>query len=86
MRWRTRALETSGDGPVLLLLHGFGDHAGTWLPVLGELQRRGRRAVALDLPNFGEADPAGPGSVLGSLHEFVAAAVERWTEEQGCPR
>ena len=80
-RWRTRALETSGDGPVLLLLHGFGDHAGTWLPVLAELQQRGRRAVALDLPNFGEADPVGPGPMLESLHEFVAAAVLRWTED-----
>lgn len=84
-RWRTRALESSGDGPVLLLLHGFGDHAGTWLPVLAELQRLGRRAVALDLPNFGEADPVGPGPVLESLHEFVAAAVLRWTEDGAPP-
>ncbi|MFL6024760.1 MAG: alpha/beta fold hydrolase [Marmoricola sp.] len=80
-RWRTRALETAGDGPVLLLLHGFGDHAGTWLPVLERLGHHGRRAVALDLPNFGEADPVGPGPMLDSLHEFVAAAVELWTEE-----
>lgn len=79
-RWRTRALEVAGDGPVLLLLHGFGDHAGTWLPVLAELRRRGRRAVALDLPNFGEADPVGPGPMLESLHEFVAEAVATWTE------
>ncbi|MFL6108496.1 MAG: alpha/beta fold hydrolase [Marmoricola sp.] len=80
-RWRTRALEVSGDGPVLLLLHGFGDHAGTWLPVLTELQQHGQRAVALDLPNFGEADPVGDGPMLESLHEFVAAAVEHWTED-----
>jgi pimeloyl-ACP methyl ester carboxylesterase len=80
-RWRTRALEVSGDGPVLLLLHGFGDHAGTWLPVLEQLQHQGQRAVALDLPNFGEADPVGPGPMLESLDEFVAAAAELWTEE-----
>ena len=80
-RWLTRALECSGDGPVLLLLHGFGDHAGTWLPLLDELQRRGLRAVALDLPNFGEADPVGPGPMLDSLHDFVAAAVDHWTED-----
>jgi len=80
-RWRTRALETAGDGPVLLLLHGFGDHAGTWLPLLEALQHHGRRAVALDLPNFGDADPVGPGPMLESLHEFVAAAVTHWTED-----
>jgi pimeloyl-ACP methyl ester carboxylesterase len=80
-RWQTRALEVEGAGPVLLLLHGFGDHAGTWLPVLEQLEQRGLRAVALDLPNFGEADPVGPGPMLDSLDEFVAAAVERWTED-----
>jgi pimeloyl-ACP methyl ester carboxylesterase len=79
-RWRTRALETGGDGPVLVLLHGFGDHAGTWLPVLAELDRHGVRAVALDMPNFGEADPVGAGPMLDALDEFVAAAVQRWTE------
>jgi pimeloyl-ACP methyl ester carboxylesterase len=78
-RWRTRALHSDGDGPVLLLLHGFADHAGTWLPVLAELDRARIRAVALDLPNFGEAAAAGPGPMLESLDEFVAAAVEHWT-------
>lgn len=77
--WRTRALELDGSGPVVLLLHGFGDHAGTWLPLLAELGSAGRRAVALDMPGFGTCDGTGPGPVLPRLDAFVAAAVEHWT-------
>ncbi len=78
-RWRTRALEVDGTGPVVLLLHGFGDHAGTWAPVLDGLEQAGVRAVALDLPGYGESDPADTGPALPQLDEFVRAAVERWT-------
>lgn len=82
-RWSTRALELEGaasySGPVLVLLHGFGDHAGTWAPVLAELEQAGRPAVALDLPGFGVCAGTGRGPVLPALDEFVAAAVERWT-------
>lgn len=77
--WRTRALEVSGAGPVFILLHGFGDHAGTWSAVLGELARAGCSAVALDLPGYGEAEPAAPGPALPQLDRFLAGAVERWT-------
>lgn len=82
-RWRTRALELVGAaqdaGPVFVLLHGFGDHAGTWSPLLAELERTGHRAVALDMPGFGVCAGTGRGPVLPALDEFVAAAVERWT-------
>ncbi len=84
-RWRTRALEVPGDGPVFLLLHGFADHAGTWLPVLAELEAFGCRAVALDLPGYGEADQAGPGDALPQLDAFVRAAIERWTFDGVAP-
>ena len=51
----TRALELDGDGPGIVLLHGWGDSADTWRPLLIELAARGRRAIAVDLPGFGEA-------------------------------
>jgi pimeloyl-ACP methyl ester carboxylesterase len=71
----TRALELEGDGPPLLLLHGFADSADTWRPALAILARRGRAALALDLPGFGEADPLTPGRpVLPQLDAFAAAA------------
>ncbi|MCW2787095.1 MAG: alpha/beta hydrolase fold protein [Marmoricola sp.] len=89
-RWRTRALEVSaGAGknsrPVFLLLHGFGDHAGTWSPVLADLAVAGCHAVALDLPGYGEAEPADSGPSLPQLDSFVNAAVEHWTIDGVAP-
>src|SRR3954449_220268 len=51
----TRALELDGDGPGIVLLHGWGDSADTWRPLLAELAASGRRAIAVDLPGFGHA-------------------------------
>ncbi len=39
--YRTRALELEGDGPPLLLLHGFSDSADTWRILLDRLGPRG---------------------------------------------
>lgn len=77
----TRSLETFGEGPVMVLLHGFSDHAGTWLHVMEHLQRENVSGVAVDLPGFGTADHLRPGSMLTQLDEFVAAAVRRWTRD-----
>lgn len=82
---RTRTIEVRGSGPALLLLHGFSDQADTWIPVMQELARAGRRAVAVDLPGYGRADPPGPGAALPQLDGFVAAAVSRWTEGGRAP-
>ena len=86
--YTTRALELEGDAgsdsAPLVLLHGWSDSADTWRPLLAELGRRGRRAIALDMPGFGtaarlsEAEP-----VLAQLDRFVAAAVEREAERHG---
>lgn len=80
--FETRALAVDpvgARGPYFVLLHGFGDHAGTWSAVLDELANAGCRAVALDLPGYGEADPAEEGPALPQLDRFLRAAVERWT-------
>lgn len=81
--YQTRALELEGDGPPLLLLHGYSDSADTWRLLLDRLARAGRRAVALDLPGFGTADPLHEGeAILPQLDRFAAAAVE-WLDDAG---
>ena len=78
----TRALELdpapTGDAAPLLLIHGFGDSADTWRLLMARLARRGRHALALDLPGFGRASRLDrEEAVLPQLDRFVAAAVER---------
>jgi pimeloyl-ACP methyl ester carboxylesterase len=74
--FRTRVLELEGDGPPLVLLHGYGDSADTWRPLLDLLGRGDRRAIAVDLPGFGAASRLGPGAMLPQLDAFAGALVE----------
>lgn len=73
---RTRVVEVDGAGPPFLLLHGYSDSADTWRPVLRELSRLGRGAVAVDLPGFGRADRANGGPLLPQVDRFVDALAE----------
>ena len=69
--YRTRLLEVPGDGPRVILLHGYSDSADTWRGVLDEFAAAGRSAVAVDLPGFGQADALTPGAILPQLDAFV---------------
>lgn len=80
--WRTRALELGGEGPPLVLLHGYADSADTWRLLLDRLRRQGRAAVALDMPGFGTAGRLERETpVLPQLDRFADAALERWAGE-----
>lgn len=82
----TRALELEGDGPPLLLLHGYADSADTWRGVLDRLGRAGRRALAVDLPGFGDATRLNRQEGILPQHDrFVAAAVRHLAEEANAP-
>jgi pimeloyl-ACP methyl ester carboxylesterase len=73
----TRALELEGEGPPLLLLHGWADSADTWRLLLDNFGRGDRRAVALDMPRFGTASaPSHDRPLVEQLDEFCDAAVE----------
>src|SRR6266550_5467475 len=65
----------SGDGPLVLLLHGFPDIASTWSQVIPVLTDSGYRVVApfmrgyppTDIPHDGRYDPAALGDDAAGL-------------------
>jgi pimeloyl-ACP methyl ester carboxylesterase len=73
--YETRVLELEGHGPPLLLMHGYADSADTWRQVLDLLARVGQRAVAVDLPGFGAAEPLAREPILPQLDAFAADAL-----------
>jgi pimeloyl-ACP methyl ester carboxylesterase len=81
----TRVLELEGGGPPLVLVHGYADSADTWRRVLDRFARVRRRALAVDLPGFGAAEPLRDGPVLPQLDAVVAGAVEHAHAESGEP-
>jgi len=61
----TLHVEIRGQGPDLVLLHGWALHGGMWGPWLGELERHARLHV-LDLPGHGRSDwSVGTGDLAG---------------------
>jgi len=78
----TRALELDGHGPGIVLLHGWSDSADTWRPLLAELAARDRRAIAVDLPGFGQATRLRSGSVLPQLDAFAADLIGAWAGDE----
>jgi pimeloyl-ACP methyl ester carboxylesterase len=77
---RTRVLET-GDGPPVVVLHGWGGRIESMSPVIECLSGH-FRVVALDLPGFGESPP--PSGVWGTAD--YAAYVRDVVGETGVSR
>jgi pimeloyl-ACP methyl ester carboxylesterase len=73
--FETRVLELEGEGTPIVMFHGYADSADTWRHVLDRLARSGRRAIAVDLPGFGTAEPLLDDAILPQLDEFALAAV-----------
>ena len=59
--------EESGEGPDLVLLHGFGGCLEHWNPVVGKLATE-RHVVAVDLPGFGRSERWGRGRRFSIRH------------------
>ncbi len=69
-------VESVGDGPPLVLLHGWALHAGLFAPIVPALARQ-HRVHAVDLPGHGRSDPLQPwtlGAVVDALERRFAKA------------
>lgn len=68
------AFSDQGNGPVVMLLHGFPFHRGIWDEFIPLISDR-HRVIAVDLPGFGEseriAQPFGMRQVADTLLDFI---------------
>jgi pimeloyl-ACP methyl ester carboxylesterase len=65
----------AGEGPLVLLLHGFPEFWWTWRHQLPALAEAGYRAVAMDLRGFGGSDHTPRGYDLPSLAGDTASVI-----------
>jgi pimeloyl-ACP methyl ester carboxylesterase len=71
-----------GEGPLVLLLHGFPEFWWAWRHQLPALAARGWRAVAVDLRGYGDSDKPPRGYDLWTLSGDVAGLVRALGERQ----
>ena len=65
--------ESDGHGPDLVLLHGWGMHAGIWNELLPALLQH-YRVMTVDLPGHGYSEPAAQGELAWWAEEVLACA------------
>jgi haloalkane dehalogenase len=61
--------------PAVLLVHGYPESSYMWQPALGALANAGWRALAPDLPGYGDSEPASSGTWeahVQALERFLA--------------
>lgn len=68
------AVQVTGAGEPLVLIHGLATSARIWGAVTPALART-RQVVTLDLPGFGASAPAGPGFELEHVAERIARSL-----------
>ena len=62
-----------GQGPAVILLHGWGGYAGQLSAFVDPLVRSGRAVIALDAPSHGESSPGTLGPRRATLFDFSDA-------------
>lgn len=60
-----------GDGPTLLMVHGWGDSQQTW-QALSQILSENFRCIMLDLPNFGNSGHSKQVATLETMSEALA--------------
>lgn len=79
------APEVERDDPVVLI-HGLGGWAENWAPVMPEIAAAGRRAIAFDLPGFGESEPARNARYFDLGEPFYGRLIAAVLDELGVTR
>lgn len=77
------AVHTPGEGPAVLLLHGFGGSTVTWRETMPALAAAGYDVYALDLRGFGLSDK---GYAADYSHPAQARRVVAWMDAVGLGR
>lgn len=74
---RTRVLTAGEDarGAPVVMIHGVGGWAENWREVMAPIAASGRRAIAVDLPGFGESEAPGRVRHFGPADAFYPAFV-----------
>lgn len=80
---RRYACLTAGDGPVVLLLHGFPDLAISWTAQIEALSSAGYRVVAPDLLGYGASDR--PSGIAAYALDALAGDIAALTQQLGAP-
>ena len=70
-------IEDKGEGPVVLLIHGFGASNKSWRAVRPGLLERGFRVLAVDLPGHGFSDKYEGDYSIKAVGRKVFAVLER---------
>lgn len=71
-----------GEGPVLLILHGWGSSSNSWTRIQGELAKDGFCVVCLDMPGFGETSPPSEAWGVDSYASFVLTFIDSMSVER----
>ena len=87
MGLRTRVLEDgdAGRGDPVVMIHGVGAWAENWRDVMGPIASTGRRAIACDLPGFGESESPGDVAHFGPRDAFYPQFIGALLDELGIP-
>lgn len=64
-----------GQGPLIVLVHGLGEHMGYWSENFGPLVAQGFRVVAVDLPGFGRSSKPRADYSMDQQARWLAAFV-----------
>ena len=76
IRGRKVAVWSWGEGPAVLLVHGWGGYAAQLESFVEPLVRAGFRAVAFDAPSHGASGPSRHGKRQATFFDFAEALTE----------